>query len=55
MGALVGGIVMGVALELGNVFMPGSSGPVLPFLVFVGVLLFKPEGLFGEAIRGGRQ
>jgi branched-chain amino acid transport system permease protein len=54
-GALVGGIVMGVALELGNVIMPGSSGPVLPFLVFVAVLLFKPEGLFGEAIRGGRQ
>jgi len=54
-GALVGGIVMGVALELGNVFMPGSSGPVLPFLVFVAVLFFKPEGLFGEAIRGGRQ
>ena len=54
-GALVGGLIMGVALELGNVFMPGSSGPILPFLIFVSVLLFKPEGLFGEALRGGRK
>ncbi len=39
---------MGVALELGNLYLPGSSGPILPFLVFIIVLLLKPEGLFGE-------
>jgi len=53
-GALIGGIIMGVALELGNVFLPGSSGPILPFLVFVGVLVFKPEGIFGKPIRSKR-
>ena len=50
-GALIGGLVMGVALELGNIFMPGSSGPIIPFLVFVIVLLLKPEGLFSQAKR----
>lgn len=54
LGALVSGFIMGIAFELGNVFMPGSTGPVLPFLIFVIVLLFKPEGLFGEAARGAR-
>ena len=53
-GALVGGLVMGIALELGNLYLPGSSGPILPFLVFVMVLLLKPEGLFGESVRSAR-
>lgn len=50
LGALIGGLVMGVALELGNIFMPGSSGPVIPFLVFIIVLLFKPEGLLSKGL-----
>ncbi len=54
MGALVGGVIMGVALEFGNILLPGSSGPILPFMVFVLLLLFKPEGLFGESIRSAR-
>ncbi|MEN4013480.1 MAG: branched-chain amino acid ABC transporter permease [Chloroflexota bacterium] len=53
-GALIGGVIMGVALELGNVFLPGSSGPILPFLVFVVVLIFRPEGIFGKPIRSAR-
>jgi branched-chain amino acid transport system permease protein len=54
MGALISGFIMGIAFELGNAFLPGSTGPVLPFMLFVIVLLFKPEGLFGEAFRGVR-
>jgi branched-chain amino acid transport system permease protein len=53
-GALVGGLVMGVALELGNLYLPGSSGPILPFMVFILVLLLRPEGLFGESMRSAR-
>jgi branched-chain amino acid transport system permease protein len=52
--ALVGGVIMSVAMELGNAFLPGSLGPVLPFLIFVIVLLVKPEGLFGESARGAK-
>ena len=47
MGALVASFVVAIAESLGALFMPGSTAPVLPFLLFVLVLLFKPEGLFG--------
>jgi branched-chain amino acid transport system permease protein len=52
--ALVGGVIMSVALEMGNVFLPGSLAPAVPFMIFVVVLLIRPEGLFGEASRGTR-
>ena len=47
MGALVASFVVAIAESLGALFMPGSTAPVLPFLLFILVLLFKPEGLFG--------
>lgn len=52
--ALVGGVIMSVALEMGNVFLPGSLAPAVPFIIFVIVLLIKPEGIFGEATRGAK-
>lgn len=45
-GALFASFVVAIAESLGALFMPGSTAPVLPFLLFVLVLLFKPEGLF---------
>lgn len=47
MGAMVASFVVAIAESLGALFMPGSTAPVLPFLLFILVLLFKPEGLFG--------
>jgi branched-chain amino acid transport system permease protein len=47
LGAMVASFVVAVAESLGALFMPGSTAPVLPFLLFILVLLFKPEGLFG--------
>jgi branched-chain amino acid transport system permease protein len=41
--------VVGIAESLGALFMPGSTAPVLPFLLFVLVLLFRPQGLFSGA------
>jgi branched-chain amino acid transport system permease protein len=46
-GAMVASFVVAIAESLGALFMPGSTAPVLPFLLFILVLLFKPEGLFG--------
>lgn len=46
MGAMVASFVVAIAESLGALFMPGSTAPVLPFLLFILVLLFKPEGLF---------
>jgi branched-chain amino acid transport system permease protein len=46
-GALVGGLIIGVAESLGEVFMPGSMKQVVTFGIFILVLLFRPTGLFG--------
>jgi len=45
-GALCASFIVAISESLGAVFMPGSTAPVLPFVFFVLVLLFKPEGLF---------
>lgn len=50
--ALVGGVVMSLAMELGNAFLPGSLAQIVPFIIFVLILLIKPEGIFGESTRG---
>lgn len=46
LGAMLAAFVVGIAESLGALFMPGSTAPVLPFLLFVLVLLFRPQGLF---------
>jgi branched-chain amino acid transport system permease protein len=51
MGALCASFIVAITESLGAVFMPGSTAPVLPFVFFVLVLLFKPEGLFGRRAR----
>lgn len=51
-GALVGGVVIGIVQVFGSFYLPGSTNRVLVFLIFIGVLLFKPTGLFGGDLRG---
>jgi branched-chain amino acid transport system permease protein len=46
-GALIAGLVIGVAESLGGIFMPGSTKHVITFGLFILVLLFKPTGLLG--------
>ena len=46
MGAMIAAFVVAVAESVGALFMPGSTAPVLPFLLFILVLLFRPQGLF---------
>jgi branched-chain amino acid transport system permease protein len=47
-GALVGGIVIGVADSVGAMLLPGSMKQVISFLLFILVLLVKPTGMFGR-------
>ncbi|MEE9274645.1 MAG: branched-chain amino acid ABC transporter permease [bacterium] len=47
-GALIGGLIIGVAEAMGEVFMTGSMKQVVTFVIFILVLLFRPEGLFGR-------
>lgn len=49
-GALVGGLVVGVAGSLGAALLPaqaGSLNEIVLFVLFVGILLVRPSGLFG--------
>jgi branched-chain amino acid transport system permease protein len=47
LGALLGGLVIGVVESLGGLWLGESLGQVGIFLIFIGVLLFRPQGLFG--------
>jgi branched-chain amino acid transport system permease protein len=47
-GALLGGLVVGLTQELGVVFVPGSTKLIGVFIVFILVLLFRPQGLLGR-------
>jgi branched-chain amino acid transport system permease protein len=51
MGALLASFIVAIAESLGALFMPGSTAPVLPFLLFILVLLVKPEGLLRARAR----
>jgi branched-chain amino acid transport system permease protein len=46
-GALVGGLLVGVVESLGGLFLGESLGQIGIFLIFISVLLFRPQGFFG--------
>ena len=47
-GALVGGLVLGLVETVGTVFIPSSYQELLGFSVLVLVLVFRPQGLLGK-------
>lgn len=47
-GALLGGLIIGLTQELGVVFAPSSTKLLGVFLVFILVLLLRPQGLLGK-------
>lgn len=46
-GALVAGLIIGLTESVGAALLPGSLSRVLTFGIFILVLLFKPQGIFG--------
>ena len=46
-GAIVGGVIIGVVESLGGLVLGESLGQVGIFLIFIAVLLLRPQGLFG--------
>ena len=46
-GALLGGLILGVMEGLIPLVLPNTWVPVLEFLLFVVILLVRPYGLFG--------
>lgn len=46
-GALLGGLLIGVVESVGGLFLGDSLGQMGIFAIFIAVLLFRPQGLFG--------
>jgi branched-chain amino acid transport system permease protein len=46
-GALLGGLLVGVVESVGGLVLGESLGQIGIFVIFIGVLLFRPQGLFG--------
>ena len=51
MGALVGGQIIGLTEAFGAAILPGTLSRVFTFAIFILVLLFRPQGLFGGSRR----
>ncbi len=49
-GAVVGMIVFGVAMEVATLYVGAHYKIVLAFLVLLGVLLWRPQGIFGRPL-----
>ena len=47
-GAVIGGLVVGLAENLSVMVIPASYKPAVPFLLILAILYFRPQGLFGE-------
>ena len=50
-GAIVGGLIIGVVESLAGFYLPTGFKDVAPYIVVLGMLWFKPNGLFGEKLR----
>ena len=48
MGALAGGLLIGLTESLGGLMFGELAGQLAIFLIFIAVLLFRPTGLFGS-------
>jgi len=49
-GALVGGFMIGVTESLSGLLLGESLGQIGIFLIFIGILLFRPTGLLGHRV-----
>jgi len=49
-GALLGGLLIGVVESVGGLYLGESLGQIGIFLIFIAVLLFRPQGLLGARV-----
>ncbi len=48
LGILIGGLLIGTAESIGSFYLNGAMGFALPYVIFIGILVFRPQGLFGS-------
>jgi branched-chain amino acid transport system permease protein len=46
-GILLGGLIVGMSEAFGTIYLPDVLGLLLPYLIFVGIMLFRPRGVIG--------
>jgi len=49
-GALLGGLIVGITQELSTEWINPGFKPGVPFVLLIGMLLFRPRGIFGSSI-----
>lgn len=47
-GAIIGGIIFGLAEQMATVFLPQAMSPIVGFSILILVIFLKPTGLFGK-------
>jgi branched-chain amino acid transport system permease protein len=53
-GALLGGLILGVAENYGQSLFGGGWRDVVAFVLLVGILMFRPTGILGESLARSR-
>jgi branched-chain amino acid transport system permease protein len=46
-GALVGGLILGIAESVSTLFLPATLKHAVSFSILIIIMLFRPQGLFG--------
>jgi branched-chain amino acid transport system permease protein len=42
---MLGGLVIGIAEAFGTIYLSGPLGLLMPYVIFVLIMLFRPQGL----------
>ena len=50
-GIMLGGLIIGIAEAFGTIYLSGVLGLLMPYLIFVAIMLFRPQGLTWSASR----
>lgn len=53
-GAVIGGFILGIAEVFTVAFGASQFRDAIAFVLILGILFFKPQGLFGDSRKGGR-
>lgn len=50
-GIMLGGLIIGMAEAFGTIYLDGPLGLLMPYIIFVAIMLFRPQGLTWSAAK----